>query len=67
MAFFENLRIENPDKFVDAEVEANSGLSDRVDNTERKLYEAACREGTPVVSAVCTQSTYSLGWYPAII
>lgn len=50
LAFFESLQLENPDKFVDAEVESKGAGSGRLDSSETALYEATCREGKPLVN-----------------
>jgi hypothetical protein len=47
MAFFEGLRKDNADKFVDAE---SSEADDDEGSSERSVYEATCREGVPLVS-----------------
>ena len=49
MAFFEGLRTNKADQFVDAEVVETSEGSGRLDDTERDVYEAMCREGRPLV------------------
>ena len=48
--FFENLRTENPDQFVDSEAESTSSGSGRLDNSEMALYESTCREGRQLVN-----------------
>lgn len=49
MAFFEGLRSNKADQFIDAEIVGTSEGSGRLDDTEREEYEAICREGLPLV------------------
>ena len=50
LAYFDRQKIEKPDEFIDQEVAKYE--YDRLDMTEREIYEATCREGKPYVS-VC--------------
>ena len=49
MAYFERVRRENPEQFIDEELESMTDGSGRLDYSERELYEATCREGKPLV------------------
>lgn len=68
MAFFEDLRTNSAEKFVDAELVGASDGSGRLDDTQREVYEATCREGLPLVrncvwagGGVCSH-TYTQAW-----
>lgn len=50
MAYFERVRAETPEQFIDEEMQMKSEGSGRLGYTETELYEATCREGRPLVS-----------------
>ena len=49
MAYFEGLRTNDTENFVDAEVTSADKDSGGLEYTERELYEATCREGKTLV------------------
>lgn len=51
IAFFEKIRTENPEKFVDAEINTGKSMRSPVeDYVERDVYEATCRQGKSLVN-----------------
>ncbi len=48
MAYFNSLKDEKPDNFIDQKIPLNE--YDRLEMSEREVYEATCREGRPYVS-----------------
>lgn len=50
LAYFEDIRASNPDKFIDAEMTPPPTGTDRLEPSEKEEYEALCREAKPLVS-----------------
>ena len=48
MAYFNRLKDDKPDDFIDQEIPIYE--HDRLEMSEREIYEATCREGRPYVS-----------------
>ncbi len=48
MAYFNRLKDDKPDEFIDQEIPIYE--HDRLEMSEREIYEATCREGRPYVS-----------------
>ena len=49
LAYFEDTRTNEPDKFIDAEIAPPPIGTDRLEPTEKEAYEALCREARPLV------------------
>ena len=50
MQYFESLRDDTPEDFIDAEMAPPPTGTDRLEPSEKEEYEALCREGVPLVS-----------------
>ena len=53
LAYFEDIRANEPDKFIDAEIAPPPTGTDRLEPTEKEAYEALCREARPLVRNDC--------------
>ena len=50
LAYFEDMRADNPDEFIDAQLTPPPSGTDRLEPDEKETYEALCREAKPLVS-----------------
>ncbi|XP_064393719.1 prolyl 4-hydroxylase subunit alpha-1-like isoform X2 [Halichondria panicea] len=68
MAYFNTLKDEKPDDFIDQEIPMNE--DDRLEMSEREIYEATCREGRPYPTEIERKLTcfyYNGGNNPRLI
>ena len=52
LAYFDDVRTNDPEKFIDTEMTPPPSGTDRLQPSEKEEYEALCREAKPLVSKI---------------